>query len=816
MPDSSSHSQLSRRKVLAGIGATGVALTQAASFACAANRLPEDDPVQPEVDVLRCRNVETLRLLTGVSAGAFIETLGFYAPGDGGGALYRVRDADHDTQPNDADVLELKDGLVAVLVENEAVNYRMFGAVGDGQNDDGVQIKQAHHFANQHGLPVVQLSGEFWILRTNDIPITTNVSWGKTVFHIDERYNSKRHPRFVVLNDEPTQTLSLDDETKASLLKQIKPGVQIIPELAAYAGHLITLVDTNDRIGIRSGDRYSKRGWAREELFYVEEEGRIIGDVAWQFSDFTSVTATPCNRNYLVIEGGGFHFSGDTPENSSPGYHQLGISIHRSRTIVREQWMGLEEGRTDTSLQPRSGLYSLHGVFDVTLENIRAMPWEKNRRDPARVVEHGTYGIAGARMLNCTFRNLTAEAGWVAWGVFGTNLNKNFRVENCRLNRIDVHFHCWNLHIRDSEIGFKGITVTGGGDLVIENTTRYGNNFVGFRQDYGAKWDGHIRLSGCKLKPNSNGSVSVLSFQPADFDYQYPIGSARSIQIEDLTIDYAAVPESTAACWLVRIADFSATSDGARLFFPHRVQFRNIAVQGREQGVRLMRVPAPGHYRLDRPGHYDGDRIASNCSLICTDVQLEALRPKGPDDAEQVHLLIGGDGGEYDDETALYPTLYFANCQHLVLRLSGCIASLFCDRCGINLVTAKELRGDLVFRDCHLQPVVQEEPARLFEVASTLGTRFTNCTVHAPLVGGSVKPELVDRFTFWEFNKSVRYHHLHTMLGNDVIRSLQLQGIVLSEQFIAMLSSHHELATQYPSAVTVTPADGTAPSNPQP
>ena len=60
--------------------------------------------------------------------------------------------------------------------------------------------------------------------------------------------------------------------------------------LEQVTGHLITVEDSEDRIGIRAGN-YSKRGWAREELFYVEEEGRIIGDIAWEFKDFTSVTA---------------------------------------------------------------------------------------------------------------------------------------------------------------------------------------------------------------------------------------------------------------------------------------------------------------------------------------------------------------------------------------------------------------------------------------------------------------------------------------------------------------------------------------------
>ncbi len=385
----------------------------------------------------------------------------------------------------------------------------------------------------------------------------------------------------------------------------------------------------------------------------------------------------------------------------------------------------------------------------------------------------------------------------MAWGVFGTNLNKNFRVENCRLNRIDVHFHCWNLYIRDCEIGLKGITVTGGGDLVIENTTRYGNSFIGFRHDYGAKWDGRIRLTNCKLKPSSNSTVSVLAFRPADFDYQYPIGSARSITIQDLTIDYAAAPESSADCWLVTLADFSATSDGTRLFFPHSVELRNITVEGRQKGVRLLRATDPGHYQLNRPGTYDDDRLVPNCSLICDNVQLEALRPKGPDDTDQVHLQIGRDQlCEYDDDTALYLHLYFTNCRHVVVHLSGCIASAFFDRCEVNSVAATELRGELVFRDCHLQPVLQNEPQKLYDLASTLGIRFTNCTVHAPIIAGGAKPELVSRFGFWDFNRSVRHYHLNTTLSNAVMEALRQQGTQLSEEFLAMLSSHHGLADQ--------------------
>ena len=526
----------------------------------------------------------------------------------------------------------------------------------------------------------------------------------------------------------------------------------------------------------------------------MEEEGRIIGDIAWAFKDFTSVTASHCNDNYLVIEGGGFHFSGDTPEDGSPGYHQLGVSVQRSRTIVRDQWMGLEPGRRDVSLEPRGGLYVLRGVYDVTLENIRAMPWEKNRTDEAIAVKHGTYGIGGGRMLNCTFRNLTAEAGWVAWGVFGTNLNKNFRVESCRLNRIDVHFHCWNLYISNCTIGFKGISVTGGGDLVIENTTRDGNVFVNFRRDYGSRWDGHIRISGCTLRPSGDGMAAMLAYRPDDFDYQYSIGFARSVKIENVLIDYSAAPEADSRCWLIDVPEFSKSSEGARLFFPHRIELRNIMVEGREQGVRLIRVPDPFGYDLRREGGYDETGLRPNCTVVCENVQLEKLTPGALGEA---HLVIGGVvSGDYADDRALYPRIRFADCDGVCVYLGHCAASAVFERCNVNMVNAPDIRGELTFNDCRLRPDVKQAVASFYTVDSTLGTRFTNCTVHAPVVDGVAQPGRVNEVGFLEINGVVKHYHLNTALGNEVLEHLESEGTALSQAFVAKLRCHHAMETE--------------------
>jgi hypothetical protein len=278
----------------------------------------------------------------------------------------------------------------------------------------------------------------------------------------------------------------------------------------------------------------------------------------------------------------------------------------------------------------------------------------------------------------------------------------------------------------------------------------------------------------------------------ADFDYKYPIGFASSVNIDDMVIDYSAAPESTAPCWLMNIVPFSKTKTGARLFFPNHVEFSDVRVRGRQQGVRIMRIPNPHHYDLRRQGGYDGSRLNENCTLIVDDVQLEKLVPRYPNDTERVHLLIGGqDSADYADQKSLFPEIRFIDCECVNVHLGNCIASAFFDRCSINTVIAPGLQGELVFGDCRFQPNVRQLQGDLYALNSSLGTRFTNCTVHAPVVSGRVMPELVNRTGFVKINESVRYYHLNTALGSGVLDYCQRQDSELNPNFIEMLKHHH-------------------------
>jgi len=240
------------------------------------------------------------------------------------------------------------------------------------------------------------------------------------------------------------------------------------------------------------------------------------------------------------------------------------------------------------------------------------------------------------------------------------------------------------------------------------------------------------------------------------------------------------------------IVPFSRTKTGERLFFPNYIEFRDVRVKGREHGIRLLRIPNPHHYDLRLQGGYDGSMLESNCKLVIDNVQLEKLVPKFPNDTSKVHFLIGSEvKAEYTDKVSLFPEIYYTDCDDISIYLGNCIASVFFDRCSINAINAPGLQGELVFRDCRLQPNVQEIKGDLYKLDSTLGTRFTNCTVHTPIVSGIANPELVNRTGFVEINRSVRHYHINTTLGNRIIEHYRRQGTELNPDFIAMLKLHH-------------------------
>jgi hypothetical protein len=365
---------------------------------------------------------------------------------------------------------------------------------------------------------------------------------------------------------------------------------------------------------------------------------------------------------------------------------------------------------------------------------------------------------------------------------------------------VDVHFHCWNLHIKDSKIGYRGVSVTGGGDLLIENTSCYSRSFINFRRDFGAKWDGHIRLRNCRFIPATTSETAVLDFNPADFDYKYPLGFGRSVVVENMVVDFTSIEGATNTVWLMKVPAFSKTKSGSRLFFPGYVEFRNIMIHGRQKGLRLLSVANPRYFQVDKPGGYDGAFLTTNSRMLFDQVDLEDLSAHDHSSKSvQAHISMAATADVYTDAYALYPEVSIKNCRHVVADFGNNIVDAIFEHSGLAKIIGHNngrMPGRFAFSNCIFRPSAPAAEKAFYLLESELGTSFTNCTLHAPVIKGTVQPERTDLNGFVEINKIVKYNHLNTQLGNEIINYYKGQGTVLSPKFITMLKSHHQLESE--------------------
>ena len=608
-------------------------------------------------------SLEEAKQDTDLEEGMVIQTMGYYSINDGGGSIYAVTKTSDNQVEDGGSIIKYSDTLHFHSLSTEPINYKQFGAKGDGITDDGLYIRRAHEYANSVGLPIYNPSGEFYFKSERYVPVRTNTNLGQTIIHVDESQTPVTQGNIYVIMSQYNQNPLSNDELTA-IKNSLKKGTRYIAELAKYAGSFVKVFDSSTKVGNKQGENPNS-GWDMQDFFIIEEGGRIVGDITWDFSNITSGLVRKIDKSYLTFEGGIFLLSGNLSAASTGDPTSGGILIQRSRTIVKNQFVGLEDKVSDKPTASDTGFYNLQSVYDVTLENLRVLP---RKYVSVNGVALSTYGIGGSMALKCVFRNITSEGVSSQWGVFGASLFKDVSIDNCVLNGLDIYFHAWDISINNSKIGEKGVSLTGGGKLNIEDTTIYASVLVNFRQDYGSTWEGDIRIRGCRLAVPANTITSVLKFNPKSVDYGYKVYFGKSVVVEDVSLDYTGVTNSE----LAYLFDHNnqRSTGVSNVYMPAHIVFKDIRVIGRSRGVRLLTTLTPIGFRSPLGNHsYEStsESLVTNAYYKFENVDTEDIVTE-PQSVADTHMYMPISSTAVYGLEDLAPTIEIINCKYLHLQ----------------------------------------------------------------------------------------------------------------------------------------------------
>lgn len=416
------------------------------------------------------------------------------------------------------------------------VAYEDFGAVGDGVHDDLPAIVRTHEHANANDMAVASNPDATYHLGRTALTavIMTDTDWSTSRFIIDDT--------------------DVDDHKRTlfEVRSRLRPEKLTIQKLKRDQKHLDVTIDTDCYVTVTNKNikRYIRRGnnqnsgTSQRDSFILHRDGRITGDIDWDYDKIDRAAAFPIDQARLFLRGGIFTTTANRmKQDVGYNYWQRNILITRSNTEV-DGIVHHVVGETATG-HPYSGFINVKECANVTLRNCFATAHKTYRTIGAagKPVSMGSYdysanGVVNFTMINCRMENITDRS---RWGIIGTNYCKNIVLENCVLNRMDTHMGVSGRYeIRGCTLGYMGLNAIGRGLLTVENSTLHGRSLINFRDDYGSTWNGDIIIRDCQWIPNSGRKCDPHLFNlrnDGTHDFGYRCFMPHTIKINGLHVD---------------------------------------------------------------------------------------------------------------------------------------------------------------------------------------------------------------------------------------------------------------------------------------
>ena len=433
------------------------------------------------------------------------------------------------------------------------VTYEDFGARADGVYDDFIAIRNAQNFGKRKKVQVRGTVGKtYHIFGFYDkyINLETNTDWQNATIiihdeNIDEMAARNRY-LFTISNTVYGDRLTISNPDW-TVNKQTKN----IPELAAalsslsdekgYDQYFVKIENSEKKQFIRyKANNHMSNGNNQQDIFLIDKDGNVLNDIIWNFDKITSVTVFPILDSTLTFENGNFVTNSleSMSESNNRGYGKWD-TYRRSIQLYTAFNVNISNVNHTISSDQVSGSYNGFFFSDMAA-NLQLVNCKLFAR---KYISRYTYDMYLTNAANVLFDNVIINDinNLNRWFAIVSAYSKDVEYANSQLNVIDAHEGIYNLTIRNSEIGARGIEVLGFGDLKIIDSTINSNELMHLKEDYGSSWDGTIYVSNSTLRYKGKYGLALVSFSTepdgdAVHDYGYDLVYPNVI-IENLTID---------------------------------------------------------------------------------------------------------------------------------------------------------------------------------------------------------------------------------------------------------------------------------------
>jgi hypothetical protein len=448
------------------------------------------------------------------------------------------------------------------------VKYSDFGATGDGIVNDFLAIIDAHNFANSYNLPVradanavyfigdpptqQNAEGAYVVKHPHGASIKTDTDWNGAKFIIDDtcvavtfgvgRNSPHNSPIFTVAPTVDAVDILPHLPVAASGNKQLGAGqarLDFVAGLNLENGAMIVITDGTATVTRKmfGSNKAAHEPKPKQDVIVVDKNGYVDKDtpILWDFNNITELTAYPFENQTLNISGG--NFSRLARRENLDTFFFRGINVRRNNVVIDGLAHSIYQPLDDITPSRHhysacDGIVMITNTSNVTLKNSQ-LSGTRNGYDFSVYLASHIY-VENVHQKNCHIdRNF--------WGIMGANDVKNIFFDNVTFSRFDIHRQVHNATVINSDLGWAGIPVTGGGTLYIENTVvRHPNVFIDLREDWGSSWNGNVYIKNCTWIPsggNAKGNLYIFQINNnGKFNFGYPTYMPRKIEIDGLKI----------------------------------------------------------------------------------------------------------------------------------------------------------------------------------------------------------------------------------------------------------------------------------------